>query len=542
MKRLTLFYLLIAFSTTFNLKAQDRTMMNIVWQQTFGEPSEIEWTASTLDHNGDLLTTGHAKNAQGNAELLLNKTNPEGAVIWTVHTPQPAAVKRTFGTAISTNSSGDIFAAGVRSSDGTDDMNNYFVVKSASDGTTLWSQELDGSGNGNDIPTAITNDNSGNVYVTGLSLGDGSELDFYTLKLNGTNGEILWKKRYDRYNLYDVPVSIDLDAVGNVIVIGASAKNLAKWEIVALKYAANGTLLTESIIENETLAFEKPSAFAKDDNGNIFITGITTQDGSDFDMKTVKLDSDLNLLWKEKFDYHKIDSTSAITVDAAGNAIVTGWSSNESGGTEFMTVKYSPTGDLLWSKRRTTDRSAAKAKAFAVQTDAEGNIIITGEIDYGAKSTALVVQYSPEGKTMWERKLAPEDYEKHRPNTTLLNDEGDIFVTGIGKQTTNRSYSSFKITRKRRELIPATDELGKNLYVKNEIIIRMEPEHLNIDFVDNTALRYGRVSDIIGNPEAIAAIDEELGADGDFSNWCMIKVHRIYTSQTGTLTLVRVRK
>jgi hypothetical protein len=57
------------------------------------------------------------------------------------------------------------------------------TIKYDAAGNQLWTARYNGDGNGDDNPHAIALDKSGNVYVAGLSLGNGS-IDIVTMKYN----------------------------------------------------------------------------------------------------------------------------------------------------------------------------------------------------------------------------------------------------------------------------------------------------------------------------------------------------------------------
>jgi hypothetical protein len=61
----------------------------------------------------------------------------------------------------------------------------------------LWTNRYDGPGNDLDYPSAVAVDNSGNVFVTGHSIGSEGNDDYATIAYSGA-GVPLWTNRYDR--------------------------------------------------------------------------------------------------------------------------------------------------------------------------------------------------------------------------------------------------------------------------------------------------------------------------------------------------------
>src|SRR4029077_17030082 len=79
-----------------------------------------------------------------------------------------------------------------------------------------------GPGNQDDEPYAMAIDSSGDVYVTGYSTGSSSGYDYTTIKYD-TPGTEEWVARYNgEANLLDIAYAIALDASGNVYVTGWS--------------------------------------------------------------------------------------------------------------------------------------------------------------------------------------------------------------------------------------------------------------------------------------------------------------------------------
>src|SRR5437667_5698198 len=106
----------------------------------------------------------------------------------------------------------------------TPHMGNATQVLSASAGGVQerWVARYNGRGSGVERAAAIAVDTSGNVYVTGTTLGSGTGNDYTTIKYDSA-GQEAWVARYNGpANDDDQAYAIALDASGNVYVTGES--------------------------------------------------------------------------------------------------------------------------------------------------------------------------------------------------------------------------------------------------------------------------------------------------------------------------------
>src|SRR5262252_8382532 len=96
--------------------------------------------------------------------------------------------------AMKMDADGNIYVTGRSAGDGTGI--DFFTIKYSPDGKELWSRRYDGPAHGEDIARALAIDAQGNVYVTGESLSDETSMDFATIKYD-PDGNELWVRRYD---------------------------------------------------------------------------------------------------------------------------------------------------------------------------------------------------------------------------------------------------------------------------------------------------------------------------------------------------------
>jgi len=99
-----------------------------------------------------------------------------------------------------------------------------------------WVARYNGPDNSEDRAQDIAVDGSGNVYVTGQSKGSGTGYDYATIKYN-TTGKLLWAKRYNGPgNSCDWPWAIAVDGSGNVYVTGDSLGSGTNYDYATMKY------------------------------------------------------------------------------------------------------------------------------------------------------------------------------------------------------------------------------------------------------------------------------------------------------------------
>jgi len=70
------------------------------------------------------------------------------------------------------------------------------------------------------------------------------------------------------------------------------------------------------------------------------------------------------------------DYATPLAADAEGNVYVTGGAQEKDSSSDFVTLKYSPSGEQLWVKRYNNSESGYDS-ASALAVDAQGNVYAT---------------------------------------------------------------------------------------------------------------------------------------------------------------------
>lgn len=199
--------------------------------------------------------------------MVTTKTNSTGTVVWSTEYNGTLS-SFDYGSAICLDASGNIFVAGA-----THNTSSYtfdiVVIKYNSFGVEQWSNLFDGNGNGMDIPSGITLDGSGNIYVCGASTGSTTGYDYVTMKLN-SSGTTQWTKTYDYANLSDLPGYIEWSSTNSKIgIAGASQSSTTNWDYTIIKYDASGNLTNTNRTNTAGYGFDRPTGLVTDAADNV---------------------------------------------------------------------------------------------------------------------------------------------------------------------------------------------------------------------------------------------------------------------------------
>ena len=184
------------------------------------------------DDSGNVYVTGGSTGSGTLNDYLTIKYNSAGVQQW-VRSYNGTGNNADFAFRLVLDASGNICVTGWSRGSGTSD-DDYATVKYNPAGVEQWVRIYQGPGDGFDQATSIASDKSDNIYVTGRSLGSGTQNDYATIKYSST-GDSLWVKRYNGTdNSADNATSIAVDFSGNVFVTGQSYGSLTNYDYATI--------------------------------------------------------------------------------------------------------------------------------------------------------------------------------------------------------------------------------------------------------------------------------------------------------------------
>ncbi len=303
-----------------------------------------------------------------------------------------------------------------------------FVAKYSPAGDLVWAKVIGGSGTESAVGVAV--DNQGNVIFVGETNSPG-DTDYdpgpdtkylgtglYIEKLDAA-GQFVWTRIVNNTGAHATGVAVD--AAGNVAVSG--------WFTGSVYFTLPGAALTSAGGEDAFVAMYSPA-------------------------KTP--------LWAARWGGTENDRAQAVTVDAAGNVLTTGYFNGTAdldpgAGTLSRTAvgllgdafvnKFGPGGTFAWAAQLSAGTYAA---GYGVAADAAGNVYSTGsaygsgDFDPGA-GTATVSTFGYEnpylskldsaGKYVWAKTFAGVGFQHAGGAAVAVDPAGGVYVAGYHSET-----------------------------------------------------------------------------------------------------------
>jgi len=296
-------------------------------------------TGIVIDNSG-VYVTGQTTFSGSISEITTIKYDTAGTQQWLMGYIGTGDMSSS-PSKIKLDASSNVYVCGQSNHLGSND--NYAVVKYNSAGVLQWAQTYNGTGNIQDDANDIAIDNSGNVFVTGESWTTGSNLDYVTIKYN-SGGVQQWLKRYNGPgNSTDSPIGIALDVSGNVVVTGYSLGVGTTYDITTIKYnsLADTTWTRRYDFGPGGNRDDRPTGMVLDNFGNVYVTGSSSSSTFN-DYVTIKYNPAGDQQWVKRYNGtgSNDDAAVAIAIDNSLNLFVTG-SSWSAANIDYLTIKYS---------------------------------------------------------------------------------------------------------------------------------------------------------------------------------------------------------
>lgn len=383
------------------------------------------------DNLGNVYITGTSLCSGSGRNYLTIKYSSTGGVDW-VRTFNGAANGGDYSNALALDNSGNVYVTG-RCDNGSPTLSDYATIKYNASGDQIWVAYYNGPGNSMDEAAAIVVDNSGNVYVTGRSLGVNSGYDIATVKYD-VNGNLLWAERYNGPgNGDDLANSMVLDGSNNVYVCGESLGANTGNDGVLIKYNTDGE---QQWANRYTAPAYGRDAFVsvKTLSAFVYVTGFTYAGTTDYDYITIKYDLSGVQQWAKKYDggFNRGDFATALALDQTGDVYVTGSCNPNTGiaDSSYATIKYNPDGNVLWIRSYPGPLNSTNVPRD-IAVDNTGNIYITGSSLFSGCNHYTTIKYTGLGDIQWVMTYSGLIIGNNYAKSIALDNNNNVYITGV---------------------------------------------------------------------------------------------------------------
>ena len=310
---------------------------------------------------------------------------------------------------------------------------------------TTWVRRYNAPANGDDSGYYLAVDGSGNVYVTGESYDSETHKDFATVKYDASGSEV-WVRRYNGPgNGDDVTRAITVDVSGNIYVVGKSPGSGTHYDYATIKYYPNGDTAWVRRYNGPANDYDRAHDVTVDAYGNAYVTGAICGIGTADDISTIKYYPNGDTAWVRT--YHKSsESPFDVEVDGAGNVYVAGFAPQSTGAaSDYATIKYYPNGDTAWV-RAYNGPGDGNDDACAVAVDDSGNVYVTGwSWGIGTDQDCATVKYDPSGNEIWVQRYNGPGNGNDNAYAIAIDDSSNIYITGASLGSgTGQDYATVK--------------------------------------------------------------------------------------------------
>lgn len=374
------------------------------------------------------------------APLASASTQPTGLVFRTW-----GGDKSDIGTGIAVDSSGNSYITGYTYSFGLPSsysIPSLNLLKYGPGGILLWQRTWSGGVN---LPTegfgvAIDSSNESNIYVTGYTFAETTNLEYIILAKFDSSGSLLWAKSWGG-NGSSYGKGVALDSSGNIYVTGYTSIPGGPT-VILLKVSSAGSLIWQKTWRGQGGEYDSGDGIAVGLSGEVYVTGAACGSGScavPDEVLLLKFNSTGSLIWQKTWGGVTVGYGGGVALDSTGNIYVTGQTYvYNSGYHNVLILKFDSSGGLIWQE--TWGQGTTDDGGTGVALDSRGDIYLAGTVSgfhgYGNPNIMLLKLNSFGG-------LVSQNYwPGNNPDITsgiALDTSGNEFVTGaVADDLTNK--------------------------------------------------------------------------------------------------------
>lgn len=314
---------------------------SLSWVRITEEPGYISGMgdAITVSSSGRIISAGQLRNSSDEYKVILTSFSPAGTLLSKHIMNSPG---NSFSVSMQPGNAGSVYLAYEKAiqNSGSD----IAVAKFDSSLNLVWERTFTGDAiSSYDRPSEIRSDGSGNVYICGSVINSISSADYFAAKIS-SSGNVIWEYEYGGL-FTDISSSIAIDNSGNSYITGFSRSGtvLGTEDIFTIKLNESGNLEWSSRYNGDVNGIDGGNSVAVDTTGYVYVGGYSDKGDVKVTYLTLKIDQTGNVFWSDRYSVttEPEDFIYSTVIDNESNVYVTGISLSDTTDYDIATIKYS---------------------------------------------------------------------------------------------------------------------------------------------------------------------------------------------------------
>lgn len=506
--------LLLLFSGFLNIYAQ-KCLVNLVSTTPHGVTDTLENAPILVnsDHNVVVSSNQKITPTQYDAMTALQLSN--GFVSWTDIYNSSNDKYFTINSYI--DAADNIYVTGAVRLLNNNTGFDVFLIKYDKGGNQQWINYFDGANSTTDFGVGIAvDDNTGDVYVAGMTDGTNAGVGDYVVLKYSVNGTYQWRAFYDGGGL-DVAWGTSL-VKDRLYVTGSSAVSFTNWDVTTVTFDANTGSQLDTNIQANGASTDMVYGMTTDSLGNVYTTGRTADD-----IQVLKLDTMLNTVWVQSFDGHGFDDAGlSIAVDDSLNVLVTGFSYLNNTDRELVVLKYGSNGNLRWKKQMKGFLGSTTSEGLKIIPKTENEIFVGGNIVFNNNNQDIVFfRLNRNGKLTMDKTYNGTTNNKDKfidmaVDSNFIHISARTYSTSTLDQNLTLSYQYKDVVH--------TSATGTDFkHITDEVIINFNANSVKMTAINNKDLVFGSLNQFVQD-SVCNKIDTKVGSGFDCNRYPTRKI------------------
>jgi len=303
-----------------------RVSIDEEWNKSFGGALYDYGYSVRQTTDGGYIITGSYEDNNNREEIWLIKTDDDGNKLWD---KIYGGSEFDEGKSVQQTNDGGYILVGSTFSIG--DAGDIWLIKTDSDGNTLWSKTFGGSQEDRAINVEQTHDGGYIILGSTSSFGDGNN---WLIKTND-QGDIIWEKTFgESAEAYDMQHTTD----GGYIITGKIRAFGSDRDVWLIKLDNQGNMVWENNYGGTY--YDGGFSVKQSDDYGFIATGFIRTDEHNIDVYVLKTDAYGNIEWENTFGGSGLDAGWGVDQTYDGGYVVTGITESYGNGGDATEIKY----------------------------------------------------------------------------------------------------------------------------------------------------------------------------------------------------------